>query len=243
MKFEAGAMDPNPRVNWRFTKSKQTKGVNHQQFNNQRDFHHFKLSEVSTRLKELLRMRGLKSATGTSASSTTTIKGKRKLAQTKDYPDSPPATPPPETNGKRGKGRISEINSPPPKRRRSSDRIAKQMQQKRGSFEDDDGFVFTRPAKKKAATITSKADVVKSTSVSKPFVMDFTEVFLLWYKINIDSCCHEEPVPTFSTNETNSTPYRLSNRNKRHRRRITYFRHTYHSTKSRLTTTGHWTTA
>jgi hypothetical protein len=112
-------------------------------------------------------MRSLKSTTST----TTTLKGKRKLAQAKEYPDSPPATPP---NGKssttRGKKRVSEANSPPSKRRRSSDRIANKTRQKRTSMEDDDGFVFTRAPKH-----TRKVAEVKEVSrPAKPFVMDFT---------------------------------------------------------------------
>jgi len=117
-------------------------------------------------------MRGLKSASSVTATTTTT-KGKRKLAQAKEYPDSPPATPP---KGMRGKKRISDVSSPPQKRRRSSDRIAKQQGQKGDSLEDDDGFVFTRPAKKKAATVSSKPEVSKPRAASKPFVMDFTQV-------------------------------------------------------------------
>jgi len=149
-------------------------------------------------------MRRLKSATTTSTSTTTmtTLKGKRKLAQTKDYPESPPATPPPApvTKGSRGKKRMSDVNSPPQKRRRSSDRIAKQVGQKRESLEDDDGFVFTRPAKKKAATITSKAEITKPTAPSKPFIMDFTEVLVFARRIlMIDSRRYQEPLPTFST--------------------------------------------
>ena len=113
-------------------------------------------------------MRSLKSTTST----TTTLKGKRKLGQTKDYPDSPPTTPPNgmSTTTTRGKKRINEANSPASKRRRSSDRIANKTGQKRTSMEDDDGFVFTRAPKQKRKV----AEVKEVSRPAKPFVMDFT---------------------------------------------------------------------
>ena len=115
-------------------------------------------------------MRSLKSTTAT----TTTLKGKRKLAQTKDYPDSPPATPPPppQNNVKTRalKSKINDVNSPPSKRRRSSDRIANKLGKKRQSMEDDDGFVFTRPAKQKRKPAVPEEPPQRA----KPFVMDFT---------------------------------------------------------------------
>ena len=56
-------------------------------------------------------MRSLKSTTAT----TTTLKGKRKLAQTKEYPESPPATPPPPPNVKphTAQKQINDVGSPP----------------------------------------------------------------------------------------------------------------------------------
>src|SRR5271169_3830529 len=105
-------------------------------------------------------MRSLKSSTAsttvstTTKSTTSTLGGKRKHRQTKDYPDSPPATPPHKakvkTTASRGaKNKIIDLNSPPSKRRRSSDRIANKTGTKRTSMEDDDGFVFTRAPKQK----------------------------------------------------------------------------------------------
>ena len=115
-------------------------------------------------------MRSLKSATVT----TTTLKGKRKHTQTKDYPDSPPATPsPPSQNNVKTralKSKIHDVNSPPSKRRRSSDRIANKLGGKRQSMEDDDGFVFTRPTKQRRKPAVPKEPPQKT----KPFVMDFT---------------------------------------------------------------------
>jgi hypothetical protein len=113
-------------------------------------------------------MRSLKS-TSTSAAATTTLKTKRKLAQTKEYPESPPATP--NAKQARGKKRVSDVNSPPPKRRRSSDRIANSK--KRQSMEDDDGFVFKRAQKPKRNPVEVRS--------AKPFVMDFTaDVRPIW---------------------------------------------------------------
>src|SRR5271156_350475 len=116
-------------------------------------------------------MRSLKST-----SMTTTTTGKRKLAQTKEYPDSPPTTPsPPNVKTKPLKKQAFDLTtSPPAKRRRSSDRIAQKQGQKRTSIamEDDDGFVFKRASKQKRKT-PSTSEETKSTS-SKPFVMDFT---------------------------------------------------------------------
>ncbi len=121
-------------------------------------------------------MRSLKSTTSTSTTTTTTtVKGKRKLAQTKEYPESPPATPPKDgtTMTTRGKKQIGKgIDSPPAKRRRSSDRIANKTGQKRQSMEDDDGFVFTRPPKRK--TQPTQKTIPASKPSAKPFVMDFT---------------------------------------------------------------------
>jgi kinetochore protein Mis13/DSN1 len=124
-------------------------------------------------------MRSLKSTTST----TTTLKGKRKLGPTKEYPDSPPTTPPngTSTTTTRGKKRINEANSPPSKRRRSSDRIANKTGQKRTSMEDDNGFVFTRAPKQKRKV----AEVKEVSRPAKPFVMDFTaEVSLFKYPAN-----------------------------------------------------------
>jgi kinetochore protein Mis13/DSN1 len=143
-------------------------------------------------------MRSLKSTTST----TTTLKGKRKLAQSKEYPESPPTTPP---NGKstttRGKKRISEVNSPPAKRRRSSDRIANKTGQKRASMEDDDGFVFTRPSKQKRKVAEVKE---VSTRPEKPFVMDFTAEV----SSSLESCADETPVAS-------SNPFQPSRQPKR----------------------------
>jgi hypothetical protein len=121
-------------------------------------------------------MRSLKSA-----SSTSTLKGKRKIGQTKDYPESPPATPP-HHNGKTTTTRVTkkqvfELNSPPAKRRRSSDRIASKTGQKRQSMEDDDGFVFTRPAKQKRKLVAEEVEAEpKVRQPTKPSFMDFAEV-------------------------------------------------------------------
>ena len=112
-------------------------------------------------------MRSLKSTTAT----TTTLKGKRKLAQTKEYPESPPATPPQNNVKTRAlKSKINDVNSPPPKRRRSSNRLANKLGTKRQSMEDDDGFVFTRPAKQKRKPAVPEEPPQRT----KPFVMDFT---------------------------------------------------------------------
>lgn len=155
-------------------------------------------------------MRSLKSA---SSSSTPTLKGKRKLAQTKDYPDSPPATPPHHNNGKTTTTRVTkkqvfDLNSPPAKRRRSSDRIAnKTAGQKRQSMEDDDGFVFTRPSKqKRKLAVAEEVDAVpKVRQSTKPSFMDFTEVpLLLRGLLKIDPCCYEKSISTVPTTETHS---------------------------------------
>jgi len=122
-------------------------------------------------------MRSLKS---TAATGTTTLKGKRKHAQTKDYPDSPPATPPRDvkttTTTRGAKTKVIDLNSPPPKRRRSSDRIANKTGRKRQSMEDDDGFVFTRAPKQKRKPAQPEPS-------SKPFVMDFT-VDVIAFKVD-----------------------------------------------------------
>ena len=121
-------------------------------------------------------MRSLKSA-----SSTSTLKGKRKIGQTKDYPESPPATPP-HHNGKTTATRVTkkqvfDLNSPPAKRRRSSDRIASKTGQKRQSMEDDDGFVFARPAKQKRKLVAEDVEAEpKVRQPTKPSFMDFAEV-------------------------------------------------------------------
>ena len=125
-------------------------------------------------------MRGLMSTT---TMTTTTVKGKRKLAQTKELQDSPPVIANGREGTTRGKMTMSEVQSPPAKRRRSSDRIANKMAQKRESIEDDDGFVFTRaPKPKKAKTATSTATAAPVTAkvasaaprAAKRFVIDFT---------------------------------------------------------------------
>jgi hypothetical protein len=128
-------------------------------------------------------MRSLKSTTGTS----TVLKGKRKLAQTKEYPDSPPATPPPATQNnvksRALKSKINDVNSPPSKRRRSSGRIANKLGTKRQSMEDDDGFVFTRPTKQKRKPAVPEDPPPRT----KPFVMDFTaDVFRLTEEYKVD---------------------------------------------------------
>ena|SRR5271170_3263241 len=129
-------------------------------------------------------MRSLKSTTATSTS--TTLKGKRKLAQTKDYPDSPPATPPQEKNdhgttkSRITKKQVIDLNSPssppPAKRRRSSDRIANNNKsgKKRQSMEDDDGFVFTRAPKQRRKAAQTETEVPSQRVAAKPFLMDFT---------------------------------------------------------------------
>jgi hypothetical protein len=121
-------------------------------------------------------MRGLKATTGSSTTTTSTLKGKRKLAQAKDYPDSPPNG---TTTTTKIKKQVNEVNSPPSKRRRSSDRIANKQGTKRQSMEDDDGFVFTRAPKqrRKAAVEVEPLKPVKPTT-SKPFRMDFMNVLL-----------------------------------------------------------------
>lgn len=128
-------------------------------------------------------MRGLKSTTKTltTKTSTSTLRGKRKLSQTKEYRDSPPATPPPAPNVKatttRPKKQINDLGSPPAKRRRSSDRIANRLGTKRASAEDDDGFVFTRAAKqKRKAAVTHPEPTAPRTTVAKPVVVDFVTV-------------------------------------------------------------------
>jgi hypothetical protein len=129
-------------------------------------------------------MRSLKSTTKTltATASTSTLKGKRKFAQTKEYPDSPPTTPPlPPANAKatttRTKKQITDLSSPPTKRRRSSDRIANKLGTKRTSAEDDNGFVFTRaPKQKRKAAVARPEPTGPRTTVVKPVVMDFTNV-------------------------------------------------------------------
>ena len=121
-------------------------------------------------------MRSLKSAT-TSTTITTTI-GKRKLAQTKEYPDSPPTTPPNVKTKPVSKRAFDLTTSPPAKRRRSSERIAQQKSgQKRPSTgtEDDDGFVFKRAIKVQKRKTPTLSQEPKPTS-SKPPIMDFTNV-------------------------------------------------------------------
>src|SRR5438046_1776254 len=119
-------------------------------------------------------MRSLKSTTVTTSATTTLKKGKRKLAQTKDYADSPPQTPLAnnvKTTTTRVKKQTIDLSSPPSKRRRSSDRIANKFGKKRPSMEDDDGFVFTRPTKQKR---NPAAPEEPTHLVSKPFVMNFS---------------------------------------------------------------------
>ena len=158
-------------------------------------------------------MRSLKST-----SSTSTLKGKRKLAQTKDYPDSPPATPP-HHNGKTTTTRVTkkqvfELNSPPAKRRRSSDRIANKAGQKRQSMEDDDGFVFTRPSKQKRKHVPEEVEAEpKVRQPTKPSFMDFTEVTCSCERdLKVDPCCDEKSISTIPTTETHSAANRYSNR-------------------------------
>jgi hypothetical protein len=126
-------------------------------------------------------MRSLKSTAAT-ATTTATLRGKRKLAQTKEYPESPPATPPPAKPADfktRGKKQAVDLNSPPAKRRRSSDRIANKLGQKRQSMENDDGFVFTRaPKQRKQRKSSARAENAAEQRapppiVNKPVVMDF----------------------------------------------------------------------
>ena len=129
-------------------------------------------------------MRSLKST-----STTTTTTGKRKLAQTKEYPDSPPTTPsPPNVKTKPINKQVFDLTaSPPAKRRRSSERIAQKLGQKRTSIamEDDDGFVFKRASKQKRKT-TVIPEETKSTS-SKPVLVDFTaDVCALYSFVCVD---------------------------------------------------------
>jgi len=140
-------------------------------------------------------MRSLKSTTSASTTSSTTTttataKGKRKLAQAKEYPDSPPATPPTERTTATTRGKKQSANegaSPPAKRRRSSNRIADKTGQKRQSMEDDDGFVFTRAPKRKTQTTQAQVNPPPKP-VAKPFVMDFTaDVLSLVYGIRVDN--------------------------------------------------------
>lgn len=150
-------------------------------------------------------MRGLKSTTAVStATSSTTLRGKRKLAESKGYPDSPPATPPQDdVKAKKTYTRklLREANSPPAKRRRSSDRIANK---KRQSMEDDDGFTFTRaPKQRRKAT---KPEEPLQKKASNPSVVDFSaDVCQFLLHLIIDSRHFKKSISTNPSTKTDST--------------------------------------
>ena len=180
-------------------------------------------------------MRSLKSTTTSTTATTTTTKnsttstkgGKRKHGQTKDYPDSPPTTPPYNvkvmaTASRGAKNKIVDITSPPSKRRRSSDRIANRTGTKRTSMEDDDGFVFTRAPKQKRKPAQPEPP-------SRPFLMDFTAadvVPLRMKKLILDA----ESISTLSSTETDTSNYRCYKRGERYVCRITSLGYSDYST-------------